>query len=221
MVSPSFGWWLRMSREIRFPAAAIAALNQGNRLEAIKLVREANHGVDLRGAMEAVDAHASGRQRFPVDAHAAPAVLPFNGLPTEAIAAISRGQLIEAIKIVRQATGLGLKEAKDLVDSHRNGTTTMPARDDALRAKLEGIARKHGIQLPEAAVLAMEQGDIRKGLGMIGKAKDIKLERSLGMAASNGARSLATVSREANRFGWLWALLLLGAIAAAWFWMAR
>lgn len=39
-------------------------------------------------------------------------------LPAEAASALARGQKIEAIKIVREHTGLGLKESKDLVDAH-------------------------------------------------------------------------------------------------------
>lgn len=42
-------------------------------------------------------------------------------LPPDAIAAIERGEFIEAIKHVREHTGLGLKEAKDAVDRYRNG----------------------------------------------------------------------------------------------------
>ncbi len=38
------------------------------------------------------------------------------GLPPEAIAALRQGLKIDAIKIVREATGLGLKESKDRVD---------------------------------------------------------------------------------------------------------
>jgi hypothetical protein len=34
---------------------------------------------------------------------------------------LNAGRKIEAIKILREATGLGLKEAKDLVDSHEAG----------------------------------------------------------------------------------------------------
>ena len=37
-------------------------------------------------------------------------------LPKDVIAAIKRGQKIEAIKILREATGLGLANAKVLVD---------------------------------------------------------------------------------------------------------
>lgn len=202
-----------MSREIRIPAEAAAALVKGLRIEAIKLVREANHGVDLRGAMEAVDAFASGKQRFPIDPPVTVAPKPFDSLPAEALAALSRGQLIEAIKIVRAATGLGLKEAKDLVEQYRDGQA--PVRDEAMRAKLEGIARKHSLKLPEAALTAMERGDLKAAMNLFRQAKESAPH------AVGTARSANTVSRESNRYGWLWALALLVVIAVGYFWFAR
>jgi hypothetical protein len=39
-------------------------------------------------------------------------------LSTAAMVALQRGNKIEAIKIVRKTLGLGLKEAKDLVEAH-------------------------------------------------------------------------------------------------------
>lgn len=42
-------------------------------------------------------------------------------LPPDAVEALARGDKIEAIKITRQHTGLGLKEAKELVDRHEDG----------------------------------------------------------------------------------------------------
>lgn len=45
-----------MSREIHIPTEALAALARGDRIEAVKRVREANHGLDLRAAMEAIEA---------------------------------------------------------------------------------------------------------------------------------------------------------------------
>nr|WP_314370802.1 50S ribosomal protein L7/L12 [uncultured Acinetobacter sp.] len=39
-------------------------------------------------------------------------------MPLEALAALRAGQLIDAIKITRQKTGLGLKESKDLVERY-------------------------------------------------------------------------------------------------------
>jgi ribosomal protein L7/L12 len=202
-----------MSREMRIPAEAVAALAKGLRIKAIKLVREANHGVDLRGAMEAVDAFASGKQHFPIDPLAAPAKASFDGLPPEALEALSRGQLIEAIKIVRTVTGFGLKEAKDLVERYRDEQT--PARDEAMRAKLEGVARKHGMKLPEAALTAMERGDLKAALNLVRQAKESAPH------AVGTARGANTVSRETNRYGWLWALALLVVIAAGYFWFAQ
>ena len=110
-----------MSSEIRFPPAAVAAKVQGERIKAIKLVREANPGMDLREAMEAVDAYALGQEHFFTATRAQAETAHSLQLPDAAIAAIAHGRLIEAIKIVREATGLGLKEAKDLVDQHREG----------------------------------------------------------------------------------------------------
>jgi ribosomal protein L7/L12 len=202
-----------MSREIRIPAEAVAVLAKGLRIEAIKRVREANHGVDLRAAMEAVDAFAAGKQRFPIDPPVSVATASSDGLPAEALAALSRGQLIEAIKIVRVATGLGLKDAKDLVERHRDAQT--PERDEAMRAKLEGVARKHDMNLPEAALTAMERGDLKAAMNLFRQGKESAPH------AAGTARGAQTVSRETNRYGWLWALALLGVIAVGYFWFAR
>jgi Ribosomal protein L7/L12 C-terminal domain len=45
-------------------------------------------------------------------------------IPPDAAAAAARGELIEAIKRTREATGLGLKEAKELVDRHVQAQAT-------------------------------------------------------------------------------------------------
>jgi uncharacterized membrane protein YukC len=39
-------------------------------------------------------------------------------IPPAAISAIEKGSIIEAIRIVREDTGMGLKEAKDFVDQY-------------------------------------------------------------------------------------------------------
>ena len=214
-----------MSREIRLPAAAIAALNQGNRIEASKLVREANHGVDLRGAMEAVDAHASGRQHAPGDGHAA-AATSLHGLPGEAVAAISSGQVVEAVRIVRQATGLGLKEAKDLVDAYRENP--LRGSDLQLDDTLGALARQHGVDIPSAAVDAFNRGNVLEAIKLVRQqnrpdqphAHDTPRDHA-GSSVLSSARKAATVSVETNTHGWLWALVLLASFAAAWLWLGR
>ena len=51
---------------------------------------------------------------------------------------------IDVIKVVREATGLGLKEAKDLVDGAPKPVKTGvdKAEAEALKAKLEGVGAK-------------------------------------------------------------------------------
>lgn len=105
------------------PPAAIAALERGNLIEAIKLTREAT-GLGLKESKEAVERHANGEEGGAGDT----AFDTFDellagrsptALPPGALAALRRGQVVEAIKLTREATGLGLKEAKDLVDAAR------------------------------------------------------------------------------------------------------
>lgn len=39
-------------------------------------------------------------------------------IPAEAVAALARGSKIEAIKVVRESRGIGLKEAKEVVEDY-------------------------------------------------------------------------------------------------------
>lgn len=92
---------------------AQALVKQDRKLEAIKLVREAT-GLGLKEAKDLVDAWANGTFR---ERSAQPAVAADSTWEAEARALWQRGKKIEAIKRVREGTGLGLKEAKDIVDS--------------------------------------------------------------------------------------------------------
>ncbi len=67
-------------------------------------------------------------------------------IPPEAKAAADRGELIEAIKITRQITSLGLKEAKEAVDAYLHGATSPRSRGD--------------VQIPLQAVSALHQGSL-------------------------------------------------------------
>lgn len=92
------------------PPGARAALARGNKLEAIRLLREET-GLSLVAAKEAVEEQGtvvslslSGRSAQ-------------GELPAHVLAALANGQKIEAIRLLREATGLGLKEAKDAVEA--------------------------------------------------------------------------------------------------------
>jgi ribosomal protein L7/L12 len=211
-----------MSREIHFPAIAVAALAKGQRIEAIKLLREANQGIDLRGAMEAVDAYASGKRDFSIGQPLEPAPpTPKDQLPPEALAAVSRGQLIEAIKIVRERHGLGLKEAKDLVDRYRSNPTHM--RTAAIAAETVEIAARHGAHVPKAALEALARGDMLEAVKIMQETGGLGLKQALAAVEAHKRQSpqrIPTVAAGDKRSGWLWIAILLAATACAYFWLA-
>ena len=117
------------------PPEAIAALERGNLIEAIKIVRERT-GMDLKSSKEAVERHVhsgGGAAGAPAgwqegdwgrgESAAGPGGMHGNGpaaVPAAALAALARGQKVEAVRLTREATGLGLAEAKQLVEAHRN-----------------------------------------------------------------------------------------------------
>lgn len=56
-------------------------------------------------------------------------------LPLAAIAALQEGNKILAIKLVREATGLGLKESNDLVSAYIAGRPELRERFGAIAAR--------------------------------------------------------------------------------------
>jgi ribosomal protein L7/L12 len=211
-----------MSREIHFPAAAVAALAKGQRIEAIKLLREANQGIDLRGAMEAVDAYTSGKRDFSIGEPLQPAPLtPKDQFPAEAMAAVSRGQLIEAIKIVRERHGLGLKEAKDLVDRYRGNFTHVRAA--TIAAETVEIAAQQGAHVPKAALEALARGDMLEAVKIMQGTGGLGLKQALAAVEAHkrqSPRRIPTVAAGDSRSGWLWIAVLLAAATGAYFWLA-
>jgi hypothetical protein len=72
-------------------------------------------------------------------------VHPDTPLPTAALTALTLGNKIEAIKILRAERGLGLKEAKDLVDHYVAGQPALgaqmaQAQSESLRSGLFWLA---------------------------------------------------------------------------------
>ena len=55
-------------------------------------------------------------------------------LPAPVVTALSQGQKLEAIRLLREAKGIGLKEAKDMVDAY---TTSRPEPSRRLSAMQE------------------------------------------------------------------------------------
>jgi len=117
--------------EPALPPDVIEAIERGAKIEAIRRLREALQ-IDLKAAHEAVEAYA-WRQPLPAlpTVPASPAGLrqaAAPALPGEALDALLAGNKIEAIKRLREASGLGLKEAKDLIEAYEAGDTGDAAR---------------------------------------------------------------------------------------------
>jgi ribosomal protein L7/L12 len=121
--------------------------------------------------------------------------------------AIKRGNHVEAIKLLREQTGLGLKEAKDLVDRQVAGTsTTTPAQWSGT--------------LPPSAMIALQQGNEIEAIRLL------RAETGLGLKeAREGVEAVAREMRDAGRlrspgevprsragFFWLAAAVIVGVI---------
>jgi len=103
------------------PPDVLAALHNRDKIQAIRLLRS-HTGLGLAEAKQAVEAGSFAAPHAELTTRLSPA------LPPAAIAALAGGNKIEAIKLAREANGIGLKEAKELVDaaeagSNRNGST--------------------------------------------------------------------------------------------------
>lgn len=96
------------------PQPVIEALSKGNLMEALKLLRSS--GMGLKQAKDALEAHARGK--------AAPEAPTFSAgfggtLPPDVLEALEMGRKIEAVRLMREQTGLGLKESKEAVDAYQ------------------------------------------------------------------------------------------------------
>ena len=130
------------------PQDVIDAIASGHRIEAIKRLREAAR-IDLKTAHDAVEAWVEGRPLPSLpDMSVSPAVLPraaASVLPEDVRDALASGNKIEAIKRLREATGLGLKEAKDLVEAHEAGVpVSMQAASKPATAPMPTVVSGRG-----------------------------------------------------------------------------
>jgi ribosomal protein L7/L12 len=115
------------TQTIHIPTAVHAALQRGEVIEAIRLLREGT-GLGLREARDAVEALqriGGGITSMEVEsgAHGADRTGDRHAhelrLPPEVVTALSQGNVIEAIKRLRALQPMALRDAKALVERHR------------------------------------------------------------------------------------------------------
>lgn len=99
------------------------AIRDGNKIEAIKLLREAT-GLGLAEAKDAIE----NFERNPETAQFAPRPsMPASVPPPAVLNALMAGKEIEAIRLYREAHRVGLKEAKEAVEQIVRDHPGMPA----------------------------------------------------------------------------------------------
>ena len=118
------------------PPEVREAMRRGDALEAIRLLRRRT-GLGLKEAKDVVDRGGFG------DAAVFPAAAPMPAaLPPAVVAALHHGDKIEAIKLLRSETGLGLKEAKDAIERSPHdlrAIATLPSPGEVPRSS--GVGR--------------------------------------------------------------------------------
>jgi ribosomal protein L7/L12 len=166
-----------MNRET-LDAAVGALLAEGKVIPAIKLLREQT-GFGVAQSKDYVERLAAG-----AGSHAAaPAPSTRASISSDAMAQIqqlvAQGKKIQAIKLVREHTGLGLKEAKDLVDRMEDsaavGTLDQPAAEPQLTPSTpdDVMARVRMLAAQGKKIHAIKElRDHTPGLGLK-EAKDI------------------------------------------------
>ena len=92
----------------------LAAMDRGNKVEAIQLLREAT-GLGLKEAKDAVERMEAGGSL--VIAQKATKATGSEGVAS----ALRQGNKLEAIRLYREQKGVGLKEAKDAIEAMLEG----------------------------------------------------------------------------------------------------
>jgi hypothetical protein len=77
-------------------------------------------------------------------------------LPHEVTAALEKGDKIEAIKLLRKATGLGLKESKEAIEAHLESNAALHSMVEARGGKGSGCDSAALAFLALAGVLASQ-----------------------------------------------------------------
>lgn len=122
----------------QIPPDVLTSWTQGDKIEAIRALRELT-GLGLKEAKEALE---SGEYSVAISPPQ-----PGTALPPAVLSAMARGDKVQAIKLAREATGLGLKEAKEAVEAaatgapasvHRSARNVAPG--EVLRSRINWVA---------------------------------------------------------------------------------
>lgn len=102
----------------KVPPEILQCIRQGNKIEAIKLLRE-HSGWGLREAKDEAERLEAGLAsgQIPFSASAGAGAGAAEEVPADIAKLARQGKKIEAIKLLRERTGCGLKESKDRIEA--------------------------------------------------------------------------------------------------------
>jgi ribosomal protein L7/L12 len=146
-------------------------------------------------------------------------------IPTAVHAALQRGEVIEAIRLLHEATGLGLREARDAVEALQRiggGITSMEIESGAHGAGTHGNQHAHELRLPPEVVTALSQGNVIEAIKRLRTLQPMALRDAKALVERHGLtakpRHTPTVAPGDSGGGpWVWIVLALIAIAG-WVW---
>jgi len=108
-------------------------LQDGEKIQLFGLLLERQNVLQLSGSLRAIEDRFGVKAAVPAGAVAGPAPAAKSAAPTTFDVILKSGgaKKIDVIKVVRAATSLGLKEAKDLVDKGNSPVKTGVPKDEA------------------------------------------------------------------------------------------
>lgn len=149
-------------------------------------------------------------------------------LPAAALEALQQGRTLDAVRILRQTSGLGLKEAHDLVERHRRQVAATPA--SMADVDEDTPPPEGGFVFPPEAANAIARGDVVQAIGHLRRANpafDLKTARAAiddlrgarpgTKAAMPKAQRIPTVVEgDRGGHGWLLVFVFLALVLGVW-----
>jgi ribosomal protein L7/L12 len=132
---------------------------------------------------------------------------PKEELPQNVQEALRAGHAIEAIKLLREATGLGLKEAKDRLDAHDDFAPQEP--------QFPGVLPAHVLQ-------ALQAGNKIEAIRLYRQHAGVGLkEAKEAVEAAQPRNTQYSPGEVPRRSGLPWVVVLLVAVAALYYFFRR
>jgi ribosomal protein L7/L12 len=150
-------------------------------------------------------------------------------IPPAVHAALQRGEVIEAIRLLRDRTGLDLRDAKAAVEALQRiggGITSMEIESGTQGADATGDRHAYELRLPPEVMMALSQGNVIEAIKRLRALQPMALRDAKALVDRHQQvakhRRTPTVAPGDSGGGlWLWIVLALIAIAGWMWWSGR